>query len=432
MTTIVHKRGTGIPAADDLAVGEIAIDTSTGTAYTKNNAGEVVPVGGDVDLSTYVTTDADKKDGYDIFMGKSNRLVWWPNGYTGRGGAYWVGVGQGIGEGGIGSDYAALYIENGTGSFEVNYYSVLLTQTDLQGKAGSKIFGFDSVQAKDFLDADGNSIIGGDVEFDNTHTDSNNNVYVGKGVMGYNTGSKNTAVGADAGYMSFNSTGNTLLGYHTMYNGDSGYNTAVGHEALYNVGGGYNVAVGSSVMRYNKTGEYNTAIGVQAMRMSSSATNNVAVGYSALSGLDSGNQNVAIGDSAGQKLGDGSANVAVGARALYEAVGNSFNVAIGYDAGAEDGLTNAIAIGHVAKVEYSNTIQLGNSSISSVRTSGVIRARGYYDTDGNPITVSPSDMIDAFTTLQTAVADEDTVEGIKTALTNALGGLIEKFEGMSK
>ena len=47
MTTIVHKRGTGIPAANDLEVGEIAIDTSTGTAYTKNNRGEVVPVGGD-------------------------------------------------------------------------------------------------------------------------------------------------------------------------------------------------------------------------------------------------------------------------------------------------------------------------------------------------------------------------------------------------
>ena len=47
MTTIVHKRGTGIPAADDLTVGEIAIDTSTGTVYTKNNRGEVVPVGGD-------------------------------------------------------------------------------------------------------------------------------------------------------------------------------------------------------------------------------------------------------------------------------------------------------------------------------------------------------------------------------------------------
>jgi hypothetical protein len=46
MTTIVHKRGTGIPAADDLAVGEIAIDTSTGTAYTKTNSGEVSAVGG--------------------------------------------------------------------------------------------------------------------------------------------------------------------------------------------------------------------------------------------------------------------------------------------------------------------------------------------------------------------------------------------------
>lgn len=38
------------------------------------------------------------------------------------------------------------------------------------------------------------------------------------------------------------------------------------------------------------------------------------------------------------------------------------------------------------------------------------------------------DLVEAFTALQSAVADEDTVQGLKSALTNALGGLIEKFE----
>ena len=46
MTTILHKRGTGIPSADDLSVGEIALDTSTGTAYTKLSNGTVVEIGG--------------------------------------------------------------------------------------------------------------------------------------------------------------------------------------------------------------------------------------------------------------------------------------------------------------------------------------------------------------------------------------------------
>jgi hypothetical protein len=48
MTTVKHKRGTGIPSPDDIEVGEIAIDTSTGTAYTKKAGdGSVVSVGGD-------------------------------------------------------------------------------------------------------------------------------------------------------------------------------------------------------------------------------------------------------------------------------------------------------------------------------------------------------------------------------------------------
>ena len=57
MTTILHKRGNGIPTADKFsAVGEILIDSETGTAYTLNDAGEVVSVGGDVDLSDYVNS----------------------------------------------------------------------------------------------------------------------------------------------------------------------------------------------------------------------------------------------------------------------------------------------------------------------------------------------------------------------------------------
>jgi hypothetical protein len=59
---------------------------------------------------------------------------------------------------------------------------------------------------------------------------------------------------------------------------------------------------------------------------------------------------------------------------------------------------------------------------------GIIRARQFTDMDGNPMSVSPATMVDAFTTLQSAISDETTVEGIKGALTNALGLLIEKFE----
>jgi hypothetical protein len=58
MTIVKHKRGTGIPSPDDIEVGEIAIDTSVGTAYTKAGDGRVVPIGGDSGPSTHVGPDA--------------------------------------------------------------------------------------------------------------------------------------------------------------------------------------------------------------------------------------------------------------------------------------------------------------------------------------------------------------------------------------
>ena len=92
---------------------------------------------------------------------------------------------------------------------------------------------------------------------------------------------------------------------------------------------------------------------------------------------------------------------------------------------------NGIALGDYANAARAE-LAISNMT-SSVNFSGAsVKAKSYLDKDGNPATVSPSAIVDAFTTLQTAVADEDTVEGIKTALTNALGGLIEKFEGMAK
>ena len=46
MGSILHKRGTGVPSAGSLTVGELAIDQSTGKVYTKTTGGQVVEVGG--------------------------------------------------------------------------------------------------------------------------------------------------------------------------------------------------------------------------------------------------------------------------------------------------------------------------------------------------------------------------------------------------
>ena len=48
-TRIIHRRGKGVPAASEFAsVGEILIDTDTGTGYTlREPDGAVVALGGD-------------------------------------------------------------------------------------------------------------------------------------------------------------------------------------------------------------------------------------------------------------------------------------------------------------------------------------------------------------------------------------------------
>ena len=45
MATIKHKRGSGDPSTSDVAVGELAINTTDGGVFTKTDGGSVVEVG---------------------------------------------------------------------------------------------------------------------------------------------------------------------------------------------------------------------------------------------------------------------------------------------------------------------------------------------------------------------------------------------------
>jgi hypothetical protein len=104
MTTILHKRGTGQPNPDDLKVGEIAIDTLTGTLYTKQSDGSVVEIGGssgggNVDVDTNIpildSPPANPELGEQFFSSTDGYLYIWY-------GAEWVAIGCGSsgGEGG--------------------------------------------------------------------------------------------------------------------------------------------------------------------------------------------------------------------------------------------------------------------------------------------------------------------------------------------
>jgi hypothetical protein len=84
-----------------------------------------------------------------------------------------------------------------------------------------------------------------------------------------------------------------------------------------------------------------------------------------------------VGVSAMQLNVSGTHNTAVGVDALKGTTG-TYNTAIGFNARVIDGstVTNATAIGNDAYASASNTIQLGNTSVTDVKTSGKITAAG--------------------------------------------------------
>jgi hypothetical protein len=76
-----------------------------------------------------------------------------------------------------------------------------------------------------------------------------------------------------------------------------------------------------------------------------------------------------------QNLGE--YNVGIGRRALYTNTTGTNNTAIGSGADvSSNNLSNATAIGYNASVTASNTIQLGNTDVTSVRTSGALTVVG--------------------------------------------------------
>ncbi len=133
-------------------------------------------------------------------------------------------------------------------------------------------------------------------------------------------------------------------------------NTAVGYQALKNTTTGFgNSSYGTSAMLSNTTGYYNTGVGYEAMLSNTTGNNNVGVGMYALRSLSTGGNNVGIGYNTMSSNSTGSNNVAIG-----------FSTNIG------EGVSNAVAIGQGSTNSTSNTIVLGNGSITRVSTSGAI------------------------------------------------------------
>lgn len=226
-----------------------------------------------------------------------------------------------------------------------------------------------------------------------------NNITVGKGgnqvysntVFGYAalqnhiSGGSNTAIGYAA--LIENTTGfaNTAIGYGTLGGGSGVYNTAVGTGALsFNNSGSDNTAVGGRALVHNTVGNYNSSVGYGSLEENITGSSNVSMGYWSLHFHTNGNSNTAIGYASLTALTSGNNNVAIGRDAGYNTYSGGGNatannsVYIGYNTKAStSGNSNEIVIGANAIGEGSNTVSIGNSSITNNYFYGNIRGNAF-------------------------------------------------------
>jgi len=126
----------------------------------------------------------------------------------------------------------------------------------------------------------------------------------------------------------------------------------------------------------NNAGNQSTTLGLEANELS--GENNTAIGFIALNG-DSGSDNTAVGTNALRDIGTTSGNTAIGVNAgSFDNTGGNNNTYLGAYTGADNSsaISNSTAIGYNALLSSNNTIQLGNSSITKVKTSGTVNSNG--------------------------------------------------------
>jgi len=169
----------------------------------------------------------------------------------------------------------------------------------------------------------------------------------------------------------FQTTGNLVLQSGGTFT-DAGYRLdVVGSDARFNSvkvgrGGGNlvtNTALGESALNSNTTGSENTAISRNAMVSNTTGAQNTAVGVRALQDNVDGNLNTAIGYQSGRYAADGTTVI----------TNTNNSVFLGYGAKANaNSQTNQIVIGFNATGIGSNSVVLGNDSITKTALKGNI------------------------------------------------------------
>ncbi len=200
----------------------------------------------------------------------------------------------------------------------------------------------------------------------------------GSTAMGHHAGYNSNAdyevfIGDSAGYSNTSGIRNTAIGYQSLALTTTGNsNTAIGYTSLYhNIIGGQNTAVGYQA-DYSGTGNGCTATGFSAMGQTTTGSYNTVSGWNALYGNQTGSSNTAMGSYAGYNSA-ANQNVFIGDSAGYTNTSGNNNTALGYNANVgSGGLSNATAIGSGATVSSSNSMVMGNNSVTQFEFNGAL------------------------------------------------------------
>lgn len=181
----------------------------------------------------------------------------------------------------------------------------------------------------------------------------NSNLFAGEQAGLANTiGSYNTCLGFQAGPVNTVGAQNTFVGAETgVSNLDGMMNSFVGRRAGYS----------------NTTGIENTFIGAYAGQDNTEGQHNSFLGVTTGSSNTLGIENTFLGAHAGYFNDVGSYNTFVGNFAGLTNTGGFYNTLLGFQSElGSPNLTNATAIGYGATVNSSNSIVVGNSSVTSI------------------------------------------------------------------
>ena len=242
---------------------------------------------------------------------------------------------------------------------------------------GSGLTGLSTINTGSFATTGSNTFIGNQIV--------TGSVTISGSISQFGIGENNTFIGSGSGKNTLTNGGsiwNTFIGVSTgQSNIAGGDNTYIGAEtgknSISTIG---NTFVGAGTGTFNISGGFNSFFGTYAGLNTGTGIQNTFVGYSAAYDNISGSNNVAIGQASARYAANGSTPIYKLDNSVF--IGNSVRA-------NADNQTNQIVIGATAIGNGSNTVVIGNTSITSTTLRGSVSASlfsGSFVGDGSGLT----------------------------------------------